>query len=287
MSTISENPISALQYQDSVLSRFRLTISQTEVEYWEYSHPFLISKHGPRHAARGANTGAQRRMYNLDQTRNKVRRLVNANVGAYGYEACFLTFTYAMNMGDIGTAWSDWAAFMRRMRRRFGKLHALSVMEFQKRGAVHFHCIFFNLPPEVEERERSSREIASLWGHGFVDIERIRSARNVGAYVCKYMNKSADDERLRGKKFFSTTQNLFSPVTHRGEVAKSKMMSILAKGNHELQAETQYEYCDAPVTYRSYKQTNFLCSPSKMCGSCRAKKSLTSSTEKKESGTLP
>jgi len=251
-----ENRDFSILYQDSVLSRFRLTISQTEVEFWEYAHPYLISKHGPRNALRSSNTGKERRIQNLNATRNRIRRLVNANVGRYGYEACFLTFTYKANQADIDQAWSDWASFMRRMRSRFGKLHALSVMEFQKRGAVHFHCIFFNLPPSVEASERSGREIASLWGLGFVDVERIRSARNVGAYVCKYLNKSADDERLRGKKFFSTTKNLLSPQTFRGEFAKKKMLDILNSGDCVLQAETQYTYCDAPVTYRSYKITN-------------------------------
>jgi len=129
-------------------------------------------------------------------------------------------------------------------------------MEFQKRGAVHFHCIFFNLHPDIEVSERKTRFIANLWGHGFVDIERVRSARNVGAYVCKYLNKSADDERLRGKKFYSTTRNLFRPQTYTGEFAQNKFERIMGESNLMLQAETQYAYNGAPVVYQNYKIMN-------------------------------
>jgi len=165
-----------------------------------------------------------------------------------------LTFTYADNMGDISQAWRDWHFFMRRMRARFGKLHTLAVMEFQKRGAVHFHCIFFNLAPEVEQNERVTREIANLWGNGFVDIERIRSAKNVGAYVCKYLNKSADDPRLIGKKFFSCSVGLKRPKLSTGEFAKEKFLAIVDSGEVELQSTSQYVYGGMPVRYFNYKR---------------------------------
>jgi len=237
----------------AVLSNFRLTISGTGVEYWEYSRGFLL--HSREHAQRSSKDpeiSSERRSDNLNTMRNTIRRLVNTNVGKYGYEAVFLTFTYAENQSDVSLAWSDWREFMRKMRLRFGRLHALSVMEFQQRGAVHFHCIFFNLPPDLEQNERVSREIATLWGHGFVDVERIRSAKNVGAYVCSYLDKSANDERLRGKKFYSTTRNLLSPVVLKGDYARDRMLSMLDQGVLKLEAETSYEYGGAPVIYRNY-----------------------------------
>jgi len=248
---------------EAVLSKYRLTISQTEVEFWEYERGFLA--HAREHVRvfhDDKKTLKSRRKDNLTVVRNTVRRLVNSNVGQYGYEACFLTFTYKRNETDINVAWADWHSFFRRLRDCFGSLHALTVMEFQKRGAVHFHCIFFNLPPDVEARERSERTLAQLWGHGFVDVERVRSARNVGAYVCKYLNKSANDERLRGKKFYSTTRNLIKPKEYVGEFAKAKMQSILfTAGSVDLLAETTYEYGGLPVIYRNYKIIkNELCS---------------------------
>jgi len=255
-----ESPASEVLRNKAILSRFRLTISETEVEFWEYSRGFLQHARESTRATPEIHA-EERRADNLNAVRNGVRRLVNANVGKYGYEPCFLTFTFKRNEQCIDTAWSDWHAFMRRMRSAYGTLHALTVMEFQKRGAVHFHCIFFNLPPEVEKNERTSRNIAKLWGHGFVDIERVRSAKNVGAYVCKYLNKSSSDKRLLGKKFYSTTRNLFKPREYVGDLAKKKMFDIIEQGRLELLAETQYAYGGAPVVYRNYKITKELCSP--------------------------
>lgn len=231
-----------------------MTVSDTEVEFWSYSRGFLEHAREIPRVPRDPDAEREaRRRDNLNATRNTIRRLVNSNVRAYGYEPCFLTFTYRENQGDIDIAWSDWHEFMRKMRSYFGKLHALSVMEFQKRGAVHFHCIFFNLSPEVESRERSERLIAFMWGHGFVDIERVRSAKNVGAYVCKYLNKSADDERLKGKKFFSTTKGLLRPKTYTGVFAFDRFCAMVERGDVELLAQTEYAYGGMPVQYSNYK----------------------------------
>jgi len=250
-----KNTLNKVLRNQAVLSNYRLTVSNTEVEYWRYTKGFL--EHA-RELHRGERSGIpqSRRKDNLNALRNNIRRLVNANNLRYGYEPCFLTFTYAVNQSDISCAWADWHRFMRDLRNVLGPLHALTVMEFQKRGAVHFHCIFFNLHPDIETTERQTRFIADIWRHGFVDIERVRSARNVGAYVCKYLNKSADDERLRGKKFYSTTRNLFRPQTYTGEFAQNKFERIMGESNLKLQAETQYAYNGAPVVYQNYKIMN-------------------------------
>jgi len=198
-----KTPVSQVTRHKAVLAFSRLTLSQTEVEYWEYERGFLEHAREVRRAPR-APERKERRADNIHRVRNTVRRLVNCNVRRYGFEPVFLTFTYRDNMRDIETAWLDWKAFIRKLSRDNGEFEFLNVMEFQKRGAIHFHAIFFNMRPELEKSERTTRYIAGLWGHGFVDIERIRSAKNAGAYVCKYLDKSVDDERLRGKKFVRT-----------------------------------------------------------------------------------
>jgi len=247
-----KNSTNEILRNKAILSKYRLTVSSTELEFWVYKKGFLAHS---RECLRGDRVpGESRRKDNLNVVRNTVRRLVNANVGQYGYEAVFLTFTYAQNQGDLAVAWSDWHEFMRRFNARFGRTHALTVMEFQKRGAVHFHCIFFNLPPSVESNERRLRTIAKLWGHGFVDIERVRSAKNVGAYVCKYLNKSASDVRLKGKKFYSTTRNLIKPTVYIGDYADAKMKRILEGSSQvELLAVSEYLYGGDLVKYYNYK----------------------------------
>lgn len=141
----------------------------------------------------------------LNRARKEFMRTVNANVGCYGeMKPKFVTFTFAENVKDLNEANSIWTKFVMRLNYRvYGKkcsrLRYGVVPQFQERGAVHYHVIFFNLP------YIDSDELADIWGQGFIKINAIDDVNNVGAYVCRYMSSSFDDERLRGHKcyFFS------------------------------------------------------------------------------------
>lgn len=217
----SDRELHDLLYVKPYLVHSRLTLLKTGVRYDVFPHGVLkgrrvASNTGPRSAV------GVRRKDNTAAVRARIHDLVECNNLQYGYEPVFLTFTFAENVTDIKTAWKEWHKYVKRHTRAFGKPKYLSVMEFQKRGAVHFHAIFFNLDPELEYRERETRCIAKAWGNGFITVERIRSVHRVGRYVCKYLNKSAEDVRLRGQKFFTTSNDLFRPVVFYGEKAREK-----------------------------------------------------------------
>lgn len=147
---------------------------------------------------------------NITRTRNMVRRLVLANFDA---GSKFVTFTFAENVKDIDQANREWKKFVQRLRRRYGDFKYLSVIEFQKRGAVHYHMI--SDLPYVKKKE-----LQEIWGQGFVKINRISHVDNVGAYIVKYMTKDLHDERLCGKKAYQCSKGLDRPITVRGEMAE-------------------------------------------------------------------
>lgn len=213
----------------------RLTKNDFELKYVKWVSPIHVYEKSSFSTKDPDVISPFRRADNLSQLRGKVYDLVQSNYRFYGYEPVFLTFTYKENMADVNTAWKHWNLFIKSLNREFNtKFKYLTVVEYQSRGAVHFHSIFFNMPLSIEESEKcphyplrcdwqdyhdhhcslsvSARSIARIWGRGWVDIERVRSARNVGAYVCKYLDKSADDPRLRGRKFYSTSKGLNKPV---------------------------------------------------------------------------
>ena len=89
----------------------------------------------------------------------------------------------------------------------------VAVIEFQKRGAVHYH-VLCNLPYVDAD------SLAKIWGHGFIKINKIKGDKkrfgssecdNVGVYVCKYMTKDNDDKRLVGRKSYLMSRNLDKP----------------------------------------------------------------------------
>jgi len=106
----------------------------------------------------------------------------------------FITLTYGDDYPDAATAKANLRAFLERIRRlpSCGKTSAIWRMEFQERGAPHFHIIFFNLPFIKKEN------IQKWWGEivgmekPFTRIEQIKRHRGVMAYVSKYVAKLQD-----------------------------------------------------------------------------------------------
>lgn len=148
---------------------------------------------------------AKNREMTLSRARKEFMRTVNANVGRYGdIRPKFVSFTFDDNVEDLKEANVIWGKFIKRLNyyvygKKCSQLQYGGVPQFQERGAVHYHVIFFNLPYV------NNKELARIWGQGFIKINAIDNVNNVGAYVCRYMNRDFDDDRLKGKKcyFFS------------------------------------------------------------------------------------
>lgn len=143
----------------------------------------------------------------LQRARKNLRRLINANVDAWGEKAKFFTLTFRDNVQDIEKANYEFKKFRQRLEYHLDlKLKYVAVIEFQQRGAVHYHMVTFNMPFVPHD------ELEEIWGHGFVHIRTIDNCDNVGAYVTKYMTKDNEDERLREKKCYFSSRGLIKPV---------------------------------------------------------------------------
>lgn len=146
----------------------------------------------------------------LMRARRDLRRIINANINQYGVSSKFVTLTFRDNVENIEFANNEFRQFIKRLNykvygQKCSKIKYSAVVEFQKRGAVHYHVIFYNL--EYIE----AKDLESVWGNGFVKINKIDDVDNVGAYVCKYMAKDANDNRLIGKKMYFNSRGLIKP----------------------------------------------------------------------------
>ena len=123
----------------------------------------------------------------LRQTFKKIRYLINNNFTGKPNEL-FVTLTYAENMTDTKRLYTDVKKFMMKLRYKYEKvsdIDFLSVVEPQGRGAWHIHILLrFNALSSVFV---PSHELAELWGHGFIKIERIQNVDNIGAYLSAYL----------------------------------------------------------------------------------------------------
>lgn len=141
----------------------------------------------------------------LNRARRDLRRLVNTNIKDFSK---FVTLTFAENVQDFETANYEFKKFRQRLERFLKlKIQYVCVPEFQKRGAIHFHVVMFNVPYIKHS------DLSELWNNGFVKINRIDNVTNVGAYICKYMSKDFDSEdRLKGKKCYFASRRLDKPT---------------------------------------------------------------------------
>lgn len=136
-------------------------------------------------------------------TRHKRSKITDFSAGSRGRlfdlfnkmelksKVIFITLTYERTDTDANTAKANLFAFIKRLQRKYKNIPMSFVwrMEFQERGAVHFHIIAFGLPFVPKE------QIQIIWGETtcqvrpFTRIEMIFSSKKVMNYVAKYVAK--------------------------------------------------------------------------------------------------
>jgi hypothetical protein len=111
-------------------------------------------------------------------------------------KAVFVTLTYPARFPSDQRAKEHLRAFLEKIRRRYPMAAAYWRIEPQKRGAPHFHLLFFNLPfvPFSTLRQWWAHTIAAFVDEHLprVRIERVRSQNGVMYYAAKYCAKVDD-----------------------------------------------------------------------------------------------
>lgn len=164
------------------------------------------------------------------RARNTIRRLALAN---FSNKSKFITLTFKENIDDLTLANKFFKAFVRKMKRKQKDFKYLAVIEFQKRGAIHYHML-------CNMDYMKAKEIETMWGQGFIKINRITHVDNIGAYVVKYMTKEDADERLVGKKMYERSRGMDEPKELVGAQAEY-IMAQLEKEGKKIVYSSKYE----------------------------------------------
>lgn len=151
----------------------------------------------------------EKRDDNLSRARQTVRRIIWCNVSPH---TKFLTLTVKENITDVKEFRRMFTTFLQAMKRNGYDLSYLYVLERQKRGAIHAHCVVFNdekIPLKILKKcwHYGRSEIKILNGLKYKSEERIC---DVGAYVCKYITKESVTEW--GSRTFNCSKGLKRPI---------------------------------------------------------------------------
>ena len=235
------------------LKKYVITGHILEVYSYDY---YIHGKGGFSGTAKGQAEieNALKNYANTNQRRrDKIRRLACTNFNNK-YDK-FLTLTFAENKTNIEECNLLFKNFIKRLKYKYNLLclKYLAVIEFQERGAVHYH-VLLNIPYIPH------KELQELWGNGFVFVNAISHVDNLGAYILKYMTKDNNDTRLIGKKAYLTSRNLKQEetiVNHDLRDFDKLESKIIQKYNlNDLKAVYEANYDTEMLGNCTYKQYN-------------------------------
>ena len=130
------------------------------------------------------------------------------------YSPFLLTLTFEENIQDLKTANRMFSKFIQRFNymltgKKKAYLQYLGVVEFQKRGAIHYHVMIFNLPYIKHKVYETIRE---LWGKGRIELKKVDTIERLINYLSKYMIKDFTNKKLTNKKRYFTSRKIKRPL---------------------------------------------------------------------------
>lgn len=223
-------------------------VSGEVIEVYKYENPVLYGYEDKKKNSKGRQAVAseedkkKNREKVLSRASRELRRIINSNIQKHSK---FVTLTFKDNIQDLGVANYEFKKFVQRLNYNYKiKLQYSVVIEFQERGAIHYHALFYNLTEKLD-----INRVADLWGNGFIKVNSIKDVDNVGAYVCKYMTKS-DDDRLLGKKMYFNSRGLKKPQEIKEPDVVSALVGSLQYQTPKYENKFSNEYNS--VEYKQY-----------------------------------
>lgn len=209
---------------------------------------------GEIHDMDTSNSSRLDNLKSTKQTMKKLRRLVAHNFTG-GDNQLWLTFTYREHVTDPTQVYKDFKAFIRRLRKGYGHVEYIAVIEPQASGRWHLHVLMKNtttltIPNEI---------LADLWQKGFTKTKRLRRADKVGNYLVAYLsNLQIGDEdspskatvkgaRLymypKGIRIYRTSRGIEKPLeitTIKGELMETYKINSPPNFSRTTKHETPY-----------------------------------------------
>lgn len=183
----------------------------------DLENKIILSEHNKRKifdemSAQYQYDSLKRKQKHYEQMRWEVARIVDCN---FDNKTKFLTLTFKENIQDITQTNREFKYFIQRLnyhiyQTKTQSLKYIATWEKQKRGAIHYHVIFFDFPYIAKET------LQQIWEHGFIKINRVYvdSKENRGRYLSKYFGKDLELKEHKKKAFFKS-QQLKMPIVKK------------------------------------------------------------------------
>ena len=190
---------------------------------------------------------------NQRRKEEKARRLIWANFEPGDYVRT-LTFKKEMRPADMKEAQSIKAKFIRQLSREYGKRYYkllwIANIECPPRGAWHIHLICNRIEGGGDIIKDLWRQYGGVYDQELADIQ----GKDIGAYITKSPDSTADGEHKVVESKYSHSRNLVVPEPKRTEISGWKMSDAprVPKGFY-LEKDSMYEGVNmAGYRFRTY-----------------------------------
>ena len=191
----------------------------------------------------------------LYKARNNIVRIISCNEDMQ----TFITLTYADNMQDLKQSKKHINYFFKKLTKDYPKLKYIYVLEFQERGAIHYHIlcsIKLNIKTSESKKykPKAQKELenyfrVNYWSNrGFVDIRNLESEgiTNVAKYVSAYLVEDLLKLDLEGHRAYGYSLNINRPIIEKVDIKA---------GNADILEQYKDEY---KMTYSSQYQVHYI-----------------------------
>lgn len=234
-----ENRIEIYKY-----SHFTVAERGKDEEFYRFIEP---TKNKKKVSSCNKKSKEQNRIDNLNNTRNKIIRLIKCNTDMQ----TFITLTFAKKQ-DYKSSKKCLKSLFEKLRRHYKELKYLWVLEYgEKNNRLHFH-ILANIPIDIKLSSSKQKKSAAhkkleqefskkYWRFGFSDIRCLAQEKNtnIALYVSSYIVKSLGNKDLEGFRVFG-----YSNKTLKKPIIETR----LEKRNLE---EILNEYKDYSITFNN------------------------------------
>lgn len=194
---------------------------------------------GEAGAAGGVGGGRRGRVVEFSPgSRRRLMRLLNSIDRSRVPEPLFFTLTYPGDWPRDPRVWKKHLkAFRERMKRRYGKFPAVWRLEYQRRGAPHFHLLVF-----LDVPRSTLREFVSTGWYGVVasgdekhlkagtQVVKVDSWRGIRSYAAKYLGKieqqALDPDQPAGRYWGYWNKELFPIVAEQHQLTLDQFFRL-------------------------------------------------------------
>jgi len=193
-----------------------------------------------RKKALGLTTRSTR---SIKRSRTSFFRFCHANnVAAKTVSFLTLTFSHDVTYKQALKSQSD---FFQRLKKNIPSipLSHISVPEKTKKGRFHFHILIYNLPPEIQESERSTRNIQRCFNRGYVDLRpSTYTSEGIAGYMAKYMAKALSNPLFETTRGYNNSRNIIKPSAYGRNTLGGYLDLIIPDEGDRQQTEYDVPY---------------------------------------------